>query len=478
MLIRSTDLPEPPAGEPFKYDRLGRVDYAKPLTQLIENTPEPFVLAVDGGWGTGKTSFLRMWCRYLEDRGHRCLYFSAWKNDFAVDPLAALVAELAADLEKDSPLSDRTKKVLAELKKVANVLSRRFAGAAIATSLYSLWSSRSPNEPDEQQQALENFSNAAGEVVSDAVGNYLAGRRDLEKFRAALSKLVAELAESDRGDSPKKVVLFVDELDRCRPLYAVELLERIKHLFDVPGVIFALGLNLEQLAHSVKAVNGTTFDGVGYLRRFLDLIWSLPEPSAVSLRQLPIWEEAKLFAGPKFHLETLEREVTLLSAALNFGLRTQAQLLSQVVLAMRAVEGRSREFVSLLAFTVFVREWRPRLFADHLGKPDNAEEMAASLLAHLKSVDAPPENFSLFERDLSARDRLEALAIGTALAFGRKTEGFRMLESQCKTLTEYAGKAEADAKMGMVNSVKSIWENDSDRIKVALSLSLNRGRSF
>jgi KAP family P-loop domain len=307
MLIRATDLPDPPAGDPFLHDKLDRKQYAEPLTQLVENTPDPFVLAVDGGWGTGKTSFLRMWCRHLEDRGHRCLYFSAWKNDFAVDPLAALVAELSADLEKDSsPLSDRSQKILAELKKVANVLSRRFASAAIASSLYSLWSSRSPNEPDEHQQALENFSNSAGEVVSDAVGSYLAGRRDLEKFRSLLSDLVAELADQDPKGSPRKVVLFVDELDRCRPLYALELLERVKHLFDVSGVAFVLGLDLDQLAHGVRAVNGGSFDAPGYLRRFIDHRQRLADPPLDRLGDLPIWSTIEALCSDRKFLEDVK----------------------------------------------------------------------------------------------------------------------------------------------------------------------------
>lgn len=61
MLIRATELPDPPAGEPFRHDKLDRKEYPEPLTQLVENTPDPFVLAVDGGWGTGKTSVVTVY---------------------------------------------------------------------------------------------------------------------------------------------------------------------------------------------------------------------------------------------------------------------------------------------------------------------------------------------------------------------------------------------------------------------------------
>ena len=69
---------------------------------------------------------------------------------------------------------------------------------------------------------------------------------------------------------------FVDELDRCRPTYTVELLERIKHFFDVEGLVFVLSLDKEQLGHSIRAVYGAGIDVDGYLRRFIDLEYRLP----------------------------------------------------------------------------------------------------------------------------------------------------------------------------------------------------------
>jgi hypothetical protein len=62
-----------------------------------------------------------------------------------------------------------------------------------------LVSSRSPSESDEARQTAENVANAAGEVASDAVANYLDGKKHLEKFRAALVELVAELSAGGRA---------------------------------------------------------------------------------------------------------------------------------------------------------------------------------------------------------------------------------------------------------------------------------------
>lgn len=87
--------------------------------------------------------------------------------------------------------------------------------------------------------------------------------------------MATALADSN-DDCP--LVVVIDELDRCRPSYAVELLETAKHLFSVDGVVFVLALTRAELARSVKILYGDGFDATGYLRRFIDVDFRLPEP--------------------------------------------------------------------------------------------------------------------------------------------------------------------------------------------------------
>nr|WP_279380268.1 P-loop NTPase fold protein [Sphingosinicella soli] len=72
-------------------------------------------------------------------------------------------------------------------------------------------------------------------------------------------------------------------MDRCRPTYAVKLLEEIKHLFDVSGIVFILALHGEQLGHSVSGAYGAGFDGRAYLRRFIDREYRLAQPNLTPL---------------------------------------------------------------------------------------------------------------------------------------------------------------------------------------------------
>jgi KAP-like P-loop domain-containing protein len=80
------------------------------------------------------------------------------------------------------------------------------------------------------------------------------------------------------GKNGKPLLFFVDELDRCRPTYAVALLERMKHIFDVEGIVFVLAIDKGQIGHSLKAVYGSGLEVDGYLRRFIDLEYRIPDP--------------------------------------------------------------------------------------------------------------------------------------------------------------------------------------------------------
>ena len=118
----------------------------------------------------------------------------------------------------------------------------------------------------------------AGQVLASyaqkRLSDYLDTKTSLQTFRTSLEELANELAETNHG---LPLVVVIDELDRCRPSYAVELLETAKHLFAVDRVAFVLAVNRSELAHSIRAVYGSKFDAVGYLRRFIDMDFRLPE---------------------------------------------------------------------------------------------------------------------------------------------------------------------------------------------------------
>ena len=95
---------------PFINDKLARFECAENLTNLIQATSEPFVLSINSPWGNGKTTFIKMWAQYLTNRGHPCVYFNAWENDFSDDPLISFISEIEHYIEEQAFPDSRAKK--------------------------------------------------------------------------------------------------------------------------------------------------------------------------------------------------------------------------------------------------------------------------------------------------------------------------------------------------------------------------------
>lgn len=83
---------------PFENDALDRKESAEILTQFIKNISQPYVMAIDSPWGTGKTTFLKMWQSYLKSQNIHSLYFNAWETDFNDDALISLIKEIELHL--------------------------------------------------------------------------------------------------------------------------------------------------------------------------------------------------------------------------------------------------------------------------------------------------------------------------------------------------------------------------------------------
>lgn len=252
-------------------DILQRAEVGKSLSGLVERIEDPIVVALDGGWGTGKTYFLKRWvgAHTLANEGKATtIYFDAFANDFLSDPLPSLVSTISDRFpHADESTMERIK---AATFKFAKPLAR--IGVAMAT--FGATETLAP-VGDAAAKALST-------EASDALENYWSqetGRRAaMDEFRSALTELVAAHLEAE--DQPTTVgarlVLVVDELDRCRPDYALEVLEVIKHFFAIPGIAFVLGVNLKALENSVKARYGPDIDASAYLRKFINVSLALP----------------------------------------------------------------------------------------------------------------------------------------------------------------------------------------------------------
>lgn len=381
MQIRHTKLEIPPE-DPFKNDELGRKHIEPPLTQFVTQASGSFVLALDASWGSGKTTFLEMWKVKLSQAGHACLYLNAWQNDFAQDPLIAIIGELTKAIEDFAKQSGETESALKEqmekTRQFAQSLLKRLLPLGIKIITHGLLDIKEAAI----EKAIVHATSSAGE---DLIKNYEKGKSEIENFREAIGDLANQVASLNPS---AKVVIIIDELDRCRPTYAIELLERVKHLFDASGVVFILGIDRSQLNHSIRSLYGSEFDASGYLRRFIDVDYRLPEPQAGDYCDYLF----KYFGINELILKRNSRENHdaidqlkfylggLLSAA-RMSLREQEQTISKLRIVLQTIPRNERLYAGMLSLLLFLREWNKNIYGDVVDRKIDLDSITTQIAA-------------------------------------------------------------------------------------------------
>ncbi|WP_052679285.1 KAP family P-loop NTPase fold protein [Stutzerimonas stutzeri] len=260
----------------WRDDLMSREKNAQFLTSYIDESEHISVVNINSPWGTGKTFFITNWRLDLMP-SRATVYFNAWENDYTGDPLISLVANIRDQLEKCLPSSVPNKRKLSELASSA--------GAAIAATapiaIKHITKKFTGLDADEIAEAGANATSADGftteslsKFAEELIKNNKKSNEAVADFKKKLSALVHE-AKKHNADKP--VYIFIDELDRCRPTYSIELLERVKHFFDIPNCKFIIATDTSQLAHSVNAVYGMGFSSSLYLKRFFELTYTFPK---------------------------------------------------------------------------------------------------------------------------------------------------------------------------------------------------------
>ena len=250
--------------EPWNDDKLNRRQVADTLTNLITGKEQPLVVSLSGGWGTGKTFMLQRWQKDLEKGGYVSIYFNAWEDDFCNDPFVAIIGQITEEIQ---PLEEYSG-VLGNVEEAAQEFIDYFL-FKVMDKVTGGWV---------EKGLIDSMKN---KVLSE----YKNQRQAKEKLKKCLEKMSAEV----KAKSGNPLVFIVDELDRCRPTFAIELLERIKHVFDVPNMVFVVGINREQLCKSINSVYGE-IDANTYLQRFFDVPLTMPEVSARDYVIKYVWE--------------------------------------------------------------------------------------------------------------------------------------------------------------------------------------------
>lgn len=263
-------------------DRLDRARYANYLA--TEGKQRNYVLNLNAEWGAGKTWFIKRW--YMELKQHYpTVYIDAWQQDFSDDPLLTVISSIIVQLKyiagKENPIPEGMRQRLLGLFKVGSKLALK---AAIKKAGL-----------EEDDFSLE------GEDANQLVDALCSNQKERYESIQYLKQEIRQWVEGAVGLSEKKLdypaFILIDELDRCRPSYAVEMLETIKHIFDIPRVVFVLATDTEQLQHAVKVIYGSEFNAYTYLSRFFSRRFSLPSGSRLNFIEEYLTKSSCLYSN-------------------------------------------------------------------------------------------------------------------------------------------------------------------------------------
>ncbi|MFG1224339.1 KAP family P-loop NTPase fold protein [Xanthobacter wiegelii] len=400
------DIGETEGFSPQK-DIFKRAEFGRGLTKLISETDDPLIILLDSPWGTGKTTFLEMWAGELRTDGYPVILFDAFAHDHIDDAFLALAGELIS-LAKSKIAKDKStaQKFLGIASKAGGILLRN--ATKIGVKAATLGAINAAELADELSDVASDIAGTASDTVDEYVKGILDRQADdkatLSRFREALSELATSLSppKSDPYDhsikSQKRPLIFIlDELDRCRPPFALDILENIKHLFSVPNVHFILSANLHQLEVSVKYNYGQEIDARSYLQKFYNLSASFPEPERdPKIRKIYIDYLCRNFEiknSSHERSDSIMEMMSYVSDAKNLPLRTIERIFANISISITMTPNDLLKLTPIVCGLCIMKVCNPEFFS-----------MAKSGRLSMSEVDATLEFHKWPERNSRSAD--------------------------------------------------------------------------
>ena len=252
------------------------------FTSLIQSIDDAKVISIEAGFGRGKTFFRERWARHLRAQGEVVVEIDARQSDHSGDPVVTFIGALVGAL--GPPDSSRAKTFWDGTKKWGGVAARAAGGVAMGKAVDGVIDAAGEAlKGDATPEVLEALVDGAGEGLSQTAKKMIGAQLAAEKARLELPRQLEGLRDAlTEGKPSKRVVILIDELDRCHPDYAIQLLEAMKLVFDQKGYVFVLMVNSDHLeriaAHRFVGWHKDDAEALRepYLDKFVDMRLKLP----------------------------------------------------------------------------------------------------------------------------------------------------------------------------------------------------------
>lgn len=345
-----------------KEDKLNIAQKVTAFAQIIAHSEKSNVYSVAAPFGIGKTFFCEGLKAWFADKGIPCIGYNVWEVDFYEDPLTPLICEITESLGQRFETDNSIKELLNNLT---------FFGKAIVSAIkieakvpllggITIDGDKGMNRCEKAAQAAQN---------KDICSNYKEYRQAVQNFKNCLTQI---------AQYNKPLVIIIDELDRCRPDYAVKVLETIKHFFDIDGLCFVLSMDEGQLKNSVQQLYGP-LNFAEYMRKFVNYSFALPTPDAEKYiaylsESYKLEQQLQKFTNVELslHRNKDSREVASIIGSLfsaysclfNFSLRAQNQVMQRLILFINSLNPAKSFYPEFAVFLACVREYSKGLYEE------------------------------------------------------------------------------------------------------------------
>lgn len=306
----------------------------KPITEMGKEVG--ISLALDAQFGAGKTTLVRSLVDYINDKEEGygkeafAIYYSAWDDDYTDEPFICFASEITQALVNNKILKPaKLKDAVSRFKKLSFFFAKKAGDAAVSVATAGTVQNLVSNTVDEME----------GQADTTPMDEHKALKEDIEYLKDILKK-------ASNYNQRKKIIIFVDELERCKPTYALEFLEMIKHIFNVPNITFVLSTSIDQMQHTIRQVYGQheDMDAMGYLKRFVKPVIKLPPPQLENyIKSLLEGKDLSTFPAAQhdflgLHNKPTRRERTEISLNTPFLIDYYVEVLQKNDISIRLIE--------------------------------------------------------------------------------------------------------------------------------------------
>lgn len=349
----------------FKNDVLDRKAYGEALLNLVQRSSDELVISLDGRWGEGKTTFVKMWQGLLSESNIPNIYIDAFANDFLDDAFISIASAITSFVEEniEKENSEKITELKTKATKIGGQLLTWSAKVAIkAAALGAIKDSDLEELKDIKGDVAKGASNFLGDIIEERLTSHSKDIALIGEFKKLLSELPSKL----EGEGENPIIIIIDELDRCKPSFAIEMLEKIKHLFSVKNVVFILVMHKEQLEESVKSIYGQNIDAHTYLQKFINIETTLPKQindrytndltnysrKLIELHEIETWgDNQNIIDG----IEPLAKHF-------NLSLRQLEKVYTNLALLYGSSGENHLRLVPIIVFLAVIKTVKPRVF--------------------------------------------------------------------------------------------------------------------